>query len=81
MAGRRSGWGSECLAQDGSECPLEVKMPIELKPWQLDPVTFEECLQYVNGKDPARVITPRQSEQLNEFVTRICYIQGSYYPR
>jgi len=56
-------------------------MPIELKPWQLDPVTFEECLQYVNGKDPARVITPRQSEQLNEFVTRICYIQGSYYPR
>lgn len=56
----------------------EVGMPIELKPWRLDPVTFEECLQYVCNEKLARVIIPRQLPELDKLVNHICYIQGSY---
>lgn len=53
-------------------------MPITLKRWCLDPLSFEECLCYVRSKDIDRVIVPRELPQLEKLIAGICYIQGSY---
>lgn len=53
-------------------------MPIALKRWCLDPLTFEECLRYEQGKGPERAIVPRKLKQLERLIAGICYVQGSY---
>jgi hypothetical protein len=53
-------------------------MPITLKRWCLDPLTFEECLRYERGEAVERVMTPRKLPQLEKLITGICYIQGGY---
>ena len=53
-------------------------MPITLKRWCLDPLTFEECLRYERGEAVERVIAPRELPQLEKLIAGICYIQGSY---
>ncbi|GEM_PF-1493573 len=53
-------------------------MPIEFIPWRLDPVTFEECLQHLSGKELRHVIVPRKLPELETLVNYIGRVQGSY---
>jgi len=53
-------------------------MPIEFNPWRLDPVTFEECLQYLSNKELRHVIVPRKLPELETLVNYIGHVQGSY---
>lgn len=54
-------------------------MGLNVMPFRLDPIEYEECLQYIQQEvHPERVIVPRQIPELERLIDRICSIRGSY---
>lgn len=54
-------------------------MGLNVMPFRLDPIEYEECLQYIQQEvHPERVIVPRQIPELERLIDRICFVRGSY---
>lgn len=54
-------------------------MGLNVMPFRLDPIEYEECLQYIQQKvHPERVIAPRQIPELKRLIDYICFVRGSY---
>ncbi len=53
-------------------------MAIEIKRWRLDPLEYEECLEYVLQGKAERLIVPRKLPQMDRLINQICFLKGSY---
>ncbi len=51
---------------------------LKLKPWQLEPVQFEDCLAHLDGRPTARLVVSRDLPELGRLVDEICHLRGSY---
>ena len=53
-------------------------MAVEIKPWRLDPLEYEECLEYVLQGKTERLIVPRTLPQIDRLISQLCFLKGSY---
>lgn len=56
----------------------EGEMAVEIKPWRLDPLEYEECLEYVLRGETGRLIVPRTLPQTDRLISQLCFLKGSY---
>jgi len=49
-----------------------------VKLWRLDPLEYEECLEYVQQGRCQRLIVPRSLPELDQLIDHICFLRGSY---